>query len=58
MSKGTNALRLYDMSGNVSEWCQDQADIGFSRIVRGGSWLNLAADSAVSYRSISLPSSG
>ncbi|QIF04187.1 SUMF1/EgtB/PvdO family nonheme iron enzyme [Roseimicrobium sp. ORNL1] len=51
-----NSLHVYDLAGNVSEWCSDEwPGASGEKVVRGSSWLSFSPDTLLSSARQHLP---
>ncbi len=56
--KAANSLDLYDMSGNVYEWCFEWHTGGATRVLRGGSWYDTPTSQQIGYEAGNIPYQG
>lgn len=55
-TKQANELGLFDMSGNVLEWCFDLETQDYQfRVARGGSWRSWGGECGVAHRACGMP---
>jgi formylglycine-generating enzyme required for sulfatase activity len=53
--KKPNEIGIYDMSGNIWEWCEDLYGSTGYRIYKGGAWHASAPECAITYKLATLP---